>query len=108
VVPITLVKSLIEAAASGSSGQLRLGLLEDFVLGLDAQLCSKLDNYRRAATYVDRILKGAISRSQRIWYAIGSQNICLEPSPMQELRQIKLPTTCRTTAHSNPTADGSN
>jgi hypothetical protein len=39
-VPITLVKSLIEAAASGSSGQLRLGLLEDFVLGLDAQLCS--------------------------------------------------------------------
>jgi hypothetical protein len=39
-VPITLLKSLIEAAASGCSGQLRLGLLEDFVLGLDAQLCS--------------------------------------------------------------------
>ncbi|MGO8920050.1 MAG: hypothetical protein ACLQJR_29470 [Stellaceae bacterium] len=39
-VPITLVKSLIEAAASGCSGQLRLGLLDDFVLGLDAQLCS--------------------------------------------------------------------
>jgi hypothetical protein len=39
-VPITLVKSLIEAAASGSSGQLRFSLLEDFVLGLDAQLCS--------------------------------------------------------------------
>jgi hypothetical protein len=39
-IPISLVKSLMEAAASGSSGQLRLGLLEDFVVGLDAQLCS--------------------------------------------------------------------
>jgi hypothetical protein len=39
-IPITLVKSLIEAAASGSSGQLRLGLLDDFVLGLDVKLCS--------------------------------------------------------------------
>jgi hypothetical protein len=39
-VPITLVKSFIEAAARGSSGQLRLGLLEDFILGLDAQLSS--------------------------------------------------------------------
>jgi len=38
--PITLVKSLIEAAASGASGELRLGLLEDFVFGLAAQLCS--------------------------------------------------------------------
>jgi hypothetical protein len=39
-VPITLVKALIEAAASGGSGELRLGLLEDFVLGLARQLCS--------------------------------------------------------------------
>jgi hypothetical protein len=39
-VPITLVKALIEAAASGSSGQLRLSLLEEFVLGLATQLCS--------------------------------------------------------------------
>ena len=39
-VPITLVKALIEEAASGSSGELRLGLLEEFVLGLAAQLCS--------------------------------------------------------------------
>jgi hypothetical protein len=39
-VPITLVKALMEAAASGGSGELRLGLLEDFVLGLAAQLCS--------------------------------------------------------------------
>ena len=56
-VPVTSVKSLIEAAASGSSGQLRLGLLEDFVLGLDAQLCSnaqklsklKMETVRMAA-----------------------------------------------------------
>ena len=49
-VAITLVKSLIEAAESGSSGQLRLGLLEDFVLGLDAQLCSnaqKIDKLKK-------------------------------------------------------------
>jgi hypothetical protein len=39
-VPITLVKTLIEAAASGSSGDLRLGLLEEFVVGLVGQLCS--------------------------------------------------------------------
>ena len=39
-VSITLVKALIEAAASGSSGELRLSLLEEFVLGLAAQLCS--------------------------------------------------------------------
>jgi len=39
-VPITLVKALMDAAASGGSGELRLGLLEDFVLGLAAQLCS--------------------------------------------------------------------
>jgi hypothetical protein len=49
-IAITLVKSLIEAAESGSSGQLRLGLLEDFVLGLDAQLCSnaqKIDKLKK-------------------------------------------------------------
>ena len=39
-VPITLVKSFIEAAASGGLGQLRLGLLEDYVLGLDGELCA--------------------------------------------------------------------
>ncbi len=49
-VPITLVKALIEAAASGSSGELRLGLLEEFVLGLAAQLCSnaqKIDKLKK-------------------------------------------------------------
>jgi hypothetical protein len=46
-VPITLVNSLIEAAATGSSGQLRLGLLEDFVLGLDAQLCSNFQKINK-------------------------------------------------------------
>src|SRR5262245_26570267 len=49
-VPITLVNALIEAAASGSSGELRLGLLEDFVLGLAAQLCSngqKIDKLKK-------------------------------------------------------------
>jgi hypothetical protein len=49
-VPITLVRALIEAAASSSSGQLRLGLLEGFVLGLAAQLCSnsqKLDKLKK-------------------------------------------------------------
>lgn len=46
-VPITLVNSLIEAAVSGSSGQLRLGLLEDLVLGLDAQLCSNAEKLNR-------------------------------------------------------------
>jgi hypothetical protein len=39
-VPITLVKALIEAADSGPSGELRLGLLEEFVAGLAGQLCS--------------------------------------------------------------------
>jgi hypothetical protein len=39
-VPITLVNALIEAAASGSSGELRLALLEELVVGLAAQLCS--------------------------------------------------------------------
>jgi hypothetical protein len=39
-VPIALVKALIEAAASGSSGELRLGLLAEFVVGLAGQLCS--------------------------------------------------------------------
>jgi hypothetical protein len=49
-VPITLVKELIEAAASGGTGELRLGLLEDFVLGLAAQLCSnsqKVDKLKK-------------------------------------------------------------
>src|ERR1700720_3096804 len=46
-VPITLVRSLIEAARSGSSGQLRLSLLEEFVLGLDAQLCSNSEKINR-------------------------------------------------------------
>jgi hypothetical protein len=49
-VPITLVKALIEAASSGSAGELRLGLLEEFVLGLAAQLCSntqKIDKLKK-------------------------------------------------------------
>ena len=39
-VPIALVKALIEAAATGGSGELRLSLLEDFVVGLAGQLCT--------------------------------------------------------------------
>jgi hypothetical protein len=49
-VPITLVNALIEAAVTGGSGELRLGLLEDFVLGLSAQLCSngqKIDKLKK-------------------------------------------------------------
>jgi hypothetical protein len=45
--PISLVKALIEAAASGSSGQLRLGLLEEFVLALGAQLYSNSQKINR-------------------------------------------------------------
>jgi hypothetical protein len=37
---ITLLNSFITAAESGCIGQLRLDLLEGFVLGVDAQLCS--------------------------------------------------------------------
>jgi hypothetical protein len=50
-VPITLVNELIEAAASGSSGELRLSFLEEFVLGLAAQLCSnsqKIEKLKKA------------------------------------------------------------
>jgi len=46
-VPIALVKSFIEAAASGGLGQLRLGLLEDYVLGLDGQLCPMAEKINR-------------------------------------------------------------
>ena len=46
-VPISLVNALIKAAASGSSGQLRLGLLEEFVLGLGAQLYSNSQKINR-------------------------------------------------------------
>jgi hypothetical protein len=46
-VSISLVNALIEAAGSGSSGQLRLSLLEEFVLGLDAQLCSNSEKINR-------------------------------------------------------------
>jgi len=46
-VPIGLVKSFIEAAASGGLGQLRLGLLEDYVLGLDGELCAMAEKINR-------------------------------------------------------------
>jgi hypothetical protein len=39
-VPLGLINALVEAAANSSSGELRLGILEDFVCGLAAQLCS--------------------------------------------------------------------
>jgi hypothetical protein len=39
-VPIALVKALIEAAATGGSGELRLSLIEEFVVGLAGQLCT--------------------------------------------------------------------
>ena len=49
-VPIALVTGLIQSAASGGSGELRLGLLEEFVLGIAAQLCSnsqKIDKLKK-------------------------------------------------------------
>jgi hypothetical protein len=61
-VPITLVKSLIEAAASGSSGQLRLGLLEDFVLGLDAQLCSNAQKLNKLKMETARMAADPLRR----------------------------------------------
>jgi hypothetical protein len=60
--PITLVKSLIEAAASGSSGQLRLGLLEDFVLGLDAQLCSNAQKLNKLKMETARMAADPLRR----------------------------------------------
>jgi hypothetical protein len=39
-VPVTLAKALIEAAATGGSGELRLSLLDEFVVGLAGQLCT--------------------------------------------------------------------
>jgi hypothetical protein len=52
-VPITLLKSFIEAAASGCSGQLRLGLLEDYLVDLAAELCSnstKINKLKKETT----------------------------------------------------------
>ena len=39
-VPVALVKALIEAAATGGSGELRLSLIEEVVVGLAGQLCT--------------------------------------------------------------------
>jgi hypothetical protein len=39
-VPVAFVNALMAAAATGSSGELRLSFLEEFVVGLAAQLCS--------------------------------------------------------------------
>jgi len=63
-VPITLVNSLIEAAASGSSGQLRLGLLEDFVLGLDAQLCSNAQKINKLKKATARMAADPLRRPE--------------------------------------------
>jgi hypothetical protein len=46
-VPIALVNLFIEAAASGGLGQLRLSLLEDYVLGLDGELCPMAEKINR-------------------------------------------------------------
>jgi hypothetical protein len=61
-VPITLVKSLIAAAASGCSGQLRLSLLEDFVLGLDAQLCSNAQKINKLKNETVRMAADPLRR----------------------------------------------
>jgi hypothetical protein len=52
-VPVSLINTLIAAAANSSSGEFRLGLLEEFVLGLAAQLCSnsqKLNKLKKETT----------------------------------------------------------
>ncbi len=61
-VPITLVKSLIEAAASGCSGQLRLGLLDDFVLGVDTQLCSNSSKLNKLKMQIARMAADPLHR----------------------------------------------
>jgi hypothetical protein len=63
-VPINLVKALVEAAASGSSGELRLGLLEDFVLGLAAQLCSNICKIDKLKKETARMARDPLRRPQ--------------------------------------------
>jgi len=55
-VPITLVKSFIEAAASGCNGQQRLGVLEEYVLGLEGQLCSNAQKKNKIKKQTDAML----------------------------------------------------
>ena len=62
--PIALVNSLIEAAATGPAAQLRLGLLDELVLGLDAQLCSLPQKKNKLKMWTARMANDTLRRPE--------------------------------------------
>jgi hypothetical protein len=64
-VPISLVKLIVEAAASGCIGEQRLGVLEEYVLGLDAHAYSNSQKVKRLKTQ-----SAAMADNQ--WHVFGA------------------------------------